>query len=59
MIEPSYQVEKVILDVLWEKDSFYKSLLQSEDNAQMLAHDIFQRLKKESKKNDSLYLDLY
>ena len=59
MIEPTYKVEKVILDTIW-KSPFYRDLMRgSEGNAQLMAYDIFQNLKKEAKKDDSMYLDIY
>ena len=59
MIRPTYKMERVILGVLWKKDSFWRDLMNSEGNAQMLAHEIYEKLKKEAKKDDSLYLDIY
>ena len=59
MIEPTYKVEKVILDTIWG-NPFYRDLMRgSEGNAQLMAHDIFQNFKKEAKKDDSMYLDIY
>ena len=59
MIKPNNKIERVILDVMWEKDSFWRDLLRSEGNAQMLAYEIYEKLKKEAKKDDTMYLDLY
>ena len=58
MIEPVYKVEKVILNAIW-KHPEWRDVMQWEGRAAALADHIFKELKKEAKKDDSMYLDIY